>query len=342
VSNKPTVILQGAIIASNYLPTKPILYNDEIGGEQNTFIFIEGTFTAADDTWAGSWYKLDKSADTFTEEETTIFDPQSEESEPMPGGIGANKSAVGSGVPAFVKSDIKFDGNAQNNLNASNSIGTLTADIAPNTAITSLAVANFRSDLKSGQHFFILDRSSGNGLQLATTADVVKGDTAIPVSFTSTIGYEIGSKIMLAAYDLPNHSGGGENLALGVTSTNIYIMPSEFKTWNKTSLTTYTRDIMGSTQSSAYSSRTKVYSTTFIPEGYGVVSFDVYSNQNRQIDSYNSSITSDSISTLATGYANTTVSSVWTSVLGKYFIISYEIGASTDEIYGAKLTIIKL
>ncbi len=103
----------------------------------------------------------------------------------------------------------------------------------------------------------------------------------------------------------------------------------------------YTRDNIRSTQPSSYVNRSKAYATSFIPIGYRVTSIDVFSNQNRNIAVLTGRTINDSTTSQGTGTANTTLtlSSYWTSVEGEYIIISYEFGASTDEIYGAKITI---
>ena len=130
------------------------------------------------------------------------------------------------------------------------------------------------------------------------------------------------------------------NLALGVTTSRIYIKPDQFKTWSSDSIQSYSRDTLGSVQPSAYSTRTKVYASTFVPAGYKVTGFEVFSSQNRSIQALSSRISNDSIGSLGTGTANTfQLITAWNSVDGDYFILTYEIGASTDEIYGAELHI---
>ena len=130
---------------------------------------------------------------------------------------------------------------------------------------------------------------------------------------------------------------------LGVTTTNIYIKSDQFKTWSSSSIQTYSRDLLGSVQPSSYASRTKVYASTFIPSGYKVTAFNVHSSQNRSIQAYTSRVIDDGTTLRGSGSANTLqIITAWTAVDGQYFTITYEIGASTDEIYGATIDIIKI
>jgi hypothetical protein len=77
-----------------------------------------------------------------------------------------------------------------------------------------------------------------------------------------------------------------------------------------------------------------------VPSGYKVTGFEVFSSQNRAIQALSSRVSNDSIGSIGTGTANTfQLITAWNSVDGDYFILTYEIGANTDEIYGAELHI---
>ena len=156
------------------------------------------------------------------------------------------------------------------------------------------------------------------------------------------VTYPIGSILAIAEFDLTNViTGGVTNLYRGITTTAIYIAPNEFNVTTTSSVVMYTRDNIGSVQPSSYINRSKAYATSFIPLGYRVTAVDVDSSQNRNITVLTGRWGNDTTTSQGTGTANTTLtlSSAWTSVEGDYIIISYEFGASTDEIYGAKITI---
>ena len=176
--------------------------------------------------------------------------------------------------------------------------------------------------------------SSGDNL---TTSDEVNVD-----SFTPLITFPVGSILTPMITDLTNVIVSSDNLALGVTSTRVYIKADQFKAWTSSSIQSYSRDLLGSIQPSAYATRTKVFASTFIPAGYKITSFDVHSSQNRSIEGLTSRVISDTTTSIGTGSANTPVPATWTAIEAEYFIISYEIGASTDEIYGATLIIEKV
>jgi len=196
-------------------------------------------------------------------------------------------------------------------------------------------VAYLRTALQTGQDIFLLNEASENGLRITTTNKAPKGATTIDVNFTTPISYDVNSKVLIATYDIPNHIPIIPNLYLGVTTTKIYIKPDLFNSWNSTSIQSYSRDNLGSIQPSAYASRTKVYYSTFIPLGYKVTKFSVYSSANRPIAAFTCRITDDTTTVRGTGMSNTPqLITAWPSVAGEYFIISYEIGAVSNEIYG--------
>jgi hypothetical protein len=131
------------------------------------------------------------------------------------------------------------------------------------------------------------------------------------------------------------------SLSLGITSSKIYIKPDQFKAWSDSALQSYSRDTLGSVQPSAYVSRARVFASSFVPSGYRVEGFNIYSSMNRLAKGYTSTVTSDNITLRGSGNANTPVGilPVWNSIEGSYFTLTYEIGASTDEIYGAYIEI---
>jgi len=229
ISDKPTVILQGNLLAAGYEVTRPLLYEDEIGGTKGVFIFVSGTFNAASDTWSGTWYKQDKSTETIVEDTTPIYDPGSitdtfgdavslvPTKHTLGGGYG------GHGGPGVAHTPIKLKGNVQKNLNASNSIGTLTTKVLKNTTTTSLQVAYLRTALQTGQDIFLLNEASENGLRITTTNKAPKGATTIDVNFTTPIGYDVNSKVLIAAYDIPNHPAGVSKIIAG---SNVTISPT--------------------------------------------------------------------------------------------------------------------
>ena len=182
-------------------------------------------------------------------------------------------------------------------------------------------------------------------LTLTANGDSTTSDTQIDLaSFTPDKDYPVGSLLVPLTYDLTNVITAGTatpNLYKGVTTTTIYVAPTDFIITTHSNVVMYTRDNIGSVQPSTYVSRSKAYVSSFIPTGYKVIAVDVHASQNRDIRVLTGATDSDTTSVQGSGTANTTLTlgTAWTSVLGAYLIISFEFGASTDEIYGARITI---
>ena len=224
-------------------------------------------------------------------------------------------------------------------------VGTTAEDVTAGVTINKVDLKTLICKVYDDQKLYLIDKQLRAATELivsgtqAAAATQINFDNVAPV-FT----YPAGSFVMLRANDLSNVITAGTatpNLYQGATETAIYLRPQEFNTPNKTGFNIFSRDELGSVQPSSYASRTKFYAALFIPTGYKVTAVDVYSSQNRSLATFTSRTISDTTTAQGTGTANTTLTlaTPWPSVLGDYFIISYEIGASTDEIYGAKITI---
>jgi len=208
---------------------------------------------------------------------------------------------------------------------------------------TTISIDALDADLEDNFKLYLLDRAGNKVQEIKLNAAAAKGDTSIVVdSFVPLFNFSKGSSVVPSVGSAITQASSAVNLALGVTSTNLYIKPDEFKTWTSSTIQSYSRDKLGSIQPSAYASRTKVFASTFIPAGYKITSFDVHSSQNRSIEGLTSRVISDTTTSIGTGSANTPVLNTWTAIEAEYFIISYEIGASSDEIYGATLIIEKV
>jgi hypothetical protein len=131
------------------------------------------------------------------------------------------------------------------------------------------------------------------------------------------------------------------NLSRGVTTTAIYLAANEFNVTSHSTFSVFTKDQVGSVKPTAYQSRGEIFATSFIPLGYEVTDVDIYASQNRNIEVLTSRIINDSTTSRGTGTSNTTLTlgTAWESASEYYLILSFEQGAVTDEIYGAKITI---
>jgi len=345
--SKPQITISGSIISRDYEAHRTIKYEDQIGGASSRWIFCGGKFSPTKDEWAGTWHKLEIDTNPITVDEDDIFVP---DTDPDIETGGAGQEATGTTATAGKAAPLAANtetlttklGFVLNDL----IVATIDEDLTASISINKVDVIGFRSNVLNGQTLLLADKSLRAATLLTVSGDQNAGGTQInfdPV--TPSFNYTKGAVIMLRPFDLSNVISAGTatpNLYKGVTETEIYIKAQDFITWNKTGYTAYTRDDLGSVQPSGYASRTEVYASTYVPTGYKVTAVDVYSSQNRTFSTFTARTISDVTTAQGTGTANTTLTlaSPWECILGEYFIISYEIGASTDEIYGAKLTII--
>ena len=341
--DNPVVMLEGVIISTSYEAHKTLVYTDEIGGSTARYIFGGGRFNPNEESWAGSWIKLNLSTSTPTIEEDTIYTPGDE---PIIAG-GHTFTSAPIKVPTIpTPTNPEYLDLKQKLILDNNLVGIISEDVLNGVLINKVNINPLICKVYDNQRLYLCDKQFRAVTELTANGTQAKGSTQLNFdNITPNLKYLTGCYIMLIASDLTNVITAGTvtpNLYKGVTETSIYIKAQDFNLWNKTGYNSYSRDNLGSIQPSGYESRTKVYSSTYVPTGYKVTAVDVYSSQNRVLATFTARTISDTTTNQGTGTANTTLtlSTPWQSVLGDYFIISYEIGASTDEIYGAKLTII--
>ena len=341
--DEPLISISGTIISTSYEAHKAIRYEDTIGGGKSNYIFAGGKFNPQRESWGGTWVKLNISENTFDLEDTDIYtDPGPGENDPtgnMP------DKYVNSLVPILPDvSHGEYLTTKQKYLLDDLVIGITTEAAAIGVSIDKLTVLNLKCKVYDNQKLFITDKTMRGVTELVANTEQAAGGALFNFdSITFAKAYPAGSFIMLRTNDLTNRITAGTatpDLYLGVTTSKIHIKPDQFKTWNSDSIQSYSRDLLGSVQPSAYASRTKVYASTFVPLGYKVIEFNIYSSQNRTMQAFTSRTISDNTTLRGTGTANTLqLMTAWPSVEGDYFILTYEIGASTDEIFGAVLTI---
>ena len=349
--DEPLISVSGTIISTSYEAHKAIRYEEKIGGSKANYIFGGGKFNPLGESWAGTWIKLNISTATITETEEEIYtdsgvyDPGS-----GPGGgyvgngemeeiVHGPKTPTKGGLMP-VADHTQYLSTKQRYLLNDSIVGITTEAAAFGVNIDKLNVLSLKCKVYDNQKLFISDSTMQGVTELITNTEQLSG--ALQIKFNALVfgkDYPAGSYIMLRTNDITNHITAGTatpDLYLGVTTTRIHIKPDQFKTWSSSSIQSYSRDILGSVQPSAYASRTKVYASTFIPLGYKVTQFNIYSSANRSMQALTSRTSNDTITSRGYGTSNTPqLITAWPSVDGEYFILTYEIGASTDEIYGA-------
>ena len=316
--DKPVTILQATITSNTYAPHMVIKYNDVIDGAVSRWVFLRGSFIAAKDQWKGEWYKLDlTTTPTYNEEDNDI-----------------NTEPVSTLPPkALITQSPLINGDI---------IQVISIPVVKENALTNLYGGKLKCSLRSGQKITLTDRNGGTPLEVIVDGDHGAGATTISIeSINPKADYNGGSNVLIQAADITNFMPS--NLAPGVTATTIHIKPQDFHTTDNNNMVMYSRKDMGSIQGSEYDRR-EIYCSTFIPAGFEVVAVDVYSNQNRDFDIKSSRIISNiTVLEESGGTSNTTLSVIpaWESVVDEYIIITFYPGATTDEIYGAKIAIIK-
>ena len=322
LQTEPLEILQADIFSPDVSPLKLVKYSINDNGSYKYYQFLGGTFKAQSETMSGEWYKVSQGLTVTPDEPTEVYDQ-------------AFKTTQ-------IDSSIKKNTIVSVSDRDLHSYGVISTAASINVLQNKVTLSSAsKGKIYDNQKVLLCYPDGSNPLILTANGDSSTTDTQIDLdNWTPEIEYPIGCVLLPLPYDLSNRIQG-ENLAPGVTTTALYLSPDRFTTTSKTTFSMYTRDNLGSVQQSSYASRNKVFASTFIPLGYKVAEVLVYCNQNRSVKVYRANTINDTTVSLYTGNANTAIpfSTPWVSVEGEYISIELEFGASSDEIYGAKLTL---
>ncbi len=328
--DEPVVTLNASIISTSYEAHRTIFYEDTIGGTGARYVFGGGKFNPMEDTWQGVWYKLNLGS-TPTETSTTIYNP------------------TDTGI-------VDFEGKASNNNLGDYKTGfilnhlivaTTDDNITAGATIDKIATISSISKVYDNQKLIIADKFLRNTTEVTANGEQNSGASQINFDpITPTTNYSKGSFLLLKPNDLSNviTGGGGlsvPNLFQGITETIISIPPSDFNITSRNNFSTYSRSSMGAVRPTAYYSRSQIYATFFVPLNYEVTKVGIHASQNRNIALATSRITNSTVISKGTGTSNTdlTLATPYESVDGEYFILMFEPGAVSDQIYGAFATI---
>jgi len=323
---EPLEILQASIFSSDISPLKTIKYSINDDSNYKYYQFLGGSFKAQSETMDGEWYSINSKTDYITE--PNPFPVVTNELAPPPPPNGSAEGKMGS-----------TDFNAQIDL-INKSLGVTDSDIDLGTTYNKVEFdANSKAKVYDNQKIILSYADGSNQLILTASGDNLTSSDQINVdNFTPTTNYPSGCVVSILPYDLTNVIQG-ENLAPGVTTTAIYITPQQFHTTNDSNMVMYSRDDLGSIQGTEYD-RKLIYATTFIPLGYKIKAVDIYASANESIEIKTCRVADDYTTSRGTGTSNTQlITSAWASVEGYYVILIYGPGATSDEIYGAKITI---
>ena len=344
--DEPLITLQGTIVSTSYEAHRTINYNDTIGGTNARYIFNNGRFNPQADAWTGVWTKLNilETDPPFSTDD--IFTDPGPTPPPNPT-TPPDTSPTAGGPKVTSPGNLETTNTKQRYLLNDLLIGTTTETVVKGVQINKVDVKNLICKVYDDQKLFLVDK----GLRAATelTANGAQNASATQVNFNNIspiYNYPAGSYVMLRTNDLSNviTGGGGSttpNLYKGITTTQIFIKPDEFKTPNATSFTLYSRDFLGAVTQTSYTRNNKALASFFMPLDYKIMSVLVYSNQNRAIRVLKGQVQNDTTSLLYSGNANTAIpfSTPYTGQLGYYVIIEFDFRAAGDEIRGALITI---
>ena len=325
LQTEPLEILQAEIFSPDISPLKLLKYSISDDELFKYYSFLGGSFGAQSETMKGEWFKINHSIDYTTSEEDIAAKSQT---------LPKLNETQGNRL-SYIESSVTNE----------NALGILVSSIDAGTSFDKFNIDGVSlGRVYDNQKLIIRNPYNGEYVIATVNGSQAAGVSSIDIDASiPNIGFPIGSTISVLTYDLSNviPESTTPNLYKGVTESAIYIRPDEFSTFNKVDYTIYAGSNLGHIKPSTYTSGTYIYATAFVPTGYRVMSVDVYSSVNRTINFFTSSVTIGSRTTQDSGTSNTTatLTTPWISVLGDYFIIRYSIGASTDEIYGAKLNI---
>jgi len=327
---EPLKMIEGDYYVNDFSAFKTLLLDNE------KYVFLQGTLTASKDIVNGSWYKLGDSGKPIVVNEENNYNPDPTEPPPNPNNP-HNNTASGNKTLIINNQEIyKY-----------NSIGISSAVLTAGANYSKVDIINnARCQLYDTQKLLLTKPDGSSPIILNKNAASNTSTNQIDVTqYTPAVSYPIGSVLSVLNYDLLNViTGGGTstpNLYQGVTTTEIYIKPDEFKTPNATSFTLYSRDFLGAVTQTSYTRNNKALASFFMPLNYKIMSVLVYSNQNRAIRVLKGQVQNDTTALLYSGNANTSIpfSTPLAGQLGYYIIIEFDFRAAGDEIRGALITI---
>ena len=324
---EPLEILQADIQSSNISPLKLIKYSINDDSNFKYYQFLGGTFKAQSEILSGEWYKVNSITTNITGG-TTPNGPSPQDPITVTDQIVNQQNLVGRQM---------LDNNSYGITNSGITNGVSLNKINFGTTI--------KGEIKDNQKLVLTYPDGTNPLILTANGGNTTSESGVDVdSFTPDISYPKASVLSPLIYDLTNVITAGTStpsLFRGINTSFIYIRANEFNVTSHTTFSMYTRDNVGSVQPTAYQNRGKIFATTFVPFTYEVTNVDIFASVNRNIRVLEGRTNNDSSTLIDTGTSNTTItlSTAYQGVDGRYLILEFEQGASTDEIYGAKIAI---
>lgn len=231
--SEPVNIFQGTIQSKAYQAHRFLLMPEYIGGNHKQWLFLEGTYTAATEQWAGSWYKLNYEHEALLDETELVDNNPDSPFDPGPIGVGGHGS--GESFPTKVpgKNNLREKINNVTDpvlaLIQGNNIGLTTVDI-PKGVYTDgdeIDLTAIKCDLKINQKIMLCDNNGGNFTHLELYLAKSIGSTKISIKAkTLARDYPSGSILMIQSNDLTNVITGGGGVTQIIPGTNVTISPA--------------------------------------------------------------------------------------------------------------------
>lgn len=377
LQTEPLEIIQADIYSPDISPLKLIKYSINNDGSYKYYQFLGGTFKAQSDTMSGEWYKVDSNSTVAPPPPTEIFDnlrisppfdysiktntrlSLSDRENNSYGTLGAAATinVAQTKVTLASASKGKIYDNQKVLLcypDGSNPL-VLTADGDSTTSDTDIDLDGWIPAIEYPIGCFLMPLTYD-------LTNVITGGGGTPAGSTTEVQYNNAGAFGADAdftwngltefLNAKNIEGKHYGANIGFRTTwsdptlTYYLNPSDFSLSSKNTVNMYTRDSGGSVVPSIYDSRSNdIFALLHLPVGYKITAVDIYMNQNRAFDVSYGEYNTDSTTSIETGgTANTqlAVSPNYTIDARYYIIIRIEYSATTDEVWGGKITLEKL
>jgi len=209
---KPVNIFQGSIQSTSYEAFKILEFPEYVGASNSKWVFVQGKYTASQEQWNGSWYKIELDTSTLTETTDTDNNPF-----PAP--------TPGPGPTPVPFPDTPKARLVEHNINTSllsifksQTIGVLTSAFNAGTHAndTKISIDSINCDVLINQKLMLCDNNGGNFTDIDAYAAVSEGGTQLPIKAKTTArDYPIGSVVLIKSNDLTNVITGGSTSPAG-------------------------------------------------------------------------------------------------------------------------------
>ena len=376
---EPLEILQADIQSANISPLKLVKYSINDDGSYKYYSFLGGTFKAQSEILSGEWYKVNSITTNITEDNTPdgpdpndpigyleqIVNQQHTAGRQMldNNSYGITNAVITNGV---VSSKVNFGTTIKGEIKDNQKLvltypdGTnpliLTADGGNTTSESGVDVDSFTPDISypSGSILspLIYDLTNvitgGGGSTSPGGSDTqVQFNDGGSFGGDSELTYDKTSNTLSVKGIFQGSNIGGKTYYNSSNSyLYYYLNPSDFNLSSNSNVNIYSRDKGGSVVSSAYDSRSDdIMAFVNLPVGYEIKDLIVHSNVNITFVLEYGSYNDDAITSIEAGgttNSTLTLSSAETIDERRYYIVRVEYTATTDEIWGGRITLEKV